>query len=100
MQTTPDEGTTTPRSEEAGASSKRAAKKSPDVSPYILSPFVAERAKAVAVSRRAASKDLTAQKLASTPYRFREQVTGNTSTMVIPRVSSENRPYLTKLNQK
>ena len=44
MQTTPDEGTTTPRSEEAGASSKRAAKKSPDVSPYILSPFVAERA--------------------------------------------------------
>ncbi|MHB2025887.1 MAG: class I SAM-dependent DNA methyltransferase [Elusimicrobiota bacterium] len=57
-------------------------------------PPVSERLQAVAKSRIAATKDVAAQKLASTPYRFREQVTAKISTLVIPRVSSENRPYL------
>ena len=57
-------------------------------------PSVAERMQAVCLSRKAATNDLTAKKLISTPYRFREQMTGKVNTMVIPRVSSENRPYL------
>ncbi|MDL2284974.1 lactate dehydrogenase [Oxalobacter sp. OttesenSCG-928-P03] len=57
-------------------------------------PLVAERLRAVAQSRSAATNDTTAQKLVSTPYRFREQVTGDISTLIIPRVSSENRSYL------
>ena len=39
LQATPDEGTTTPRSEAAETSSKRAAAMSPYVSPYILFSF-------------------------------------------------------------
>ena len=57
-------------------------------------PPVAERLRAVVESRSSATNDITARKLVSTPYRFREQVTGEVSVLIIPRVSSENRPYL------
>lgn len=57
-------------------------------------PSVAERLHAVSLSRSAATNDVTAKKLVATPFRFREQMTGTVSTMIIPRVSSENRPYL------
>ena len=57
-------------------------------------PSVAERLRAVGLSRSAATNDVTAKKLVSTPFRFREQMTGKASTLIIPRVSSENRPYL------
>jgi len=55
---------------------------------------VAHRVSQVEASRLAARKDATAQKLAQTPYRFREQVLAEHYVMVVPRVSSENRPYL------
>jgi len=48
----------------------------------------------VAKSRLAAKKDKAAQKLADTPYRFRDQFVAESHTLVIPRVSSENRPFL------
>lgn len=57
-------------------------------------PSIAKRLQAVKEARKAAVKDLAAQKLSMSPFRFREQATGVNSTMVIPRVSSENRPYL------
>ena len=55
---------------------------------------IAERVSKVEASRRAAKKDAAAQKLADMPYRFREQVTAEHYVIVVPRVSSENRPYL------
>ncbi len=39
-------------------------------------------------------KDASAQKLAATPWRFREQVMSKKWTIIVPRVSSEDRPYL------
>jgi len=45
-------------------------------------------------SRQNAKNDQAAQKLAHKPYRFRDQVTAKKHLLVIPRVSSENRPYL------
>lgn len=39
-------------------------------------------------------EDASAKKLAETPWRFREQVMSKKQTIVVPRVSSENRPYL------
>jgi len=57
-------------------------------------PAIARRVKDVASARRAATKDASAQKLADTPWRFREQTMGNSHVLVVPRVSSENRPYL------
>ena len=48
----------------------------------------------MAKSRLAAKKDKAAQKLADTPYRFRDQFVAESHTLVIPRVSSENRPFL------
>ena len=57
-------------------------------------PPIAQKVAEVAKSRRAAKQDKAAQKLAETPYRFRDQVTAEKSVMAIPRVSSENRPYL------
>lgn len=53
-----------------------------------------ERIKATKASRESARKDKTAQKLAEMPYRFRDQVMARERVMVVPRVSSENRPYL------
>jgi len=55
---------------------------------------IARKLEAVATARRAAKQDKAAQKLAATPHRFREQLTAQSSVMVVPRVSSENRPYL------
>ncbi len=55
---------------------------------------VAARMHTVAESRKAATQDKAAQKLATTPYRFRDQESGHTHTLVVPRVSSENRPCL------
>lgn len=57
-------------------------------------PVIAERLAAVAKSRAAATGDATARKLIATPHRFREQAASKTCTLIIPRVSSENRPYL------
>ena len=59
-----------------------------------LIPKIAERVEAVKQSRSAAVKDASAQKLASTPWRFREQLMAEKHTLIVPRVSSENRPYL------
>ncbi len=57
-------------------------------------PQIAERMRAVSIARRAATQDKTAQKLASTPYRFRDQEISVDHVLVVPRVSSENRPFL------
>lgn len=45
-------------------------------------------------ARLAAKQDKAAQKLAETPWKFRDQVTASFHTIVMPRVSSENREYL------
>ncbi|MBF0333590.1 MAG: class I SAM-dependent DNA methyltransferase [Alphaproteobacteria bacterium] len=55
---------------------------------------IAQRMEAVATARRAATQDKAAQKLAETSYRFRDQKTAKDHSLVVPRVSSENRPYL------
>ena len=55
---------------------------------------IAERMQAVVIARRAAKQDKAAQKLAETPYRFRDQETAKNHVLVVPRVSSENRPCL------
>lgn len=39
-------------------------------------------------------EDSSAKKLANTPWRFREQFMSVKQTIIVPRVSSENRPYL------
>jgi hypothetical protein len=57
-------------------------------------PSIKERLDAVAAARKAAIKDKTAQKLAATPWKFREQESAKDCVIVVPRVSSENRPYL------
>ena len=57
-------------------------------------PAIARRVEDVARARRAATKDASARKLADTPWRFREQTMGKHHVLVVPRVSSENRPYL------
>ena len=55
---------------------------------------IAARIKRVKESRLAAVKDATAQKLAEYPHRFREQTVAKFFSLIVPRVSSENRPYL------
>jgi hypothetical protein len=57
-------------------------------------PSIRDRVTAVQESRRAATKDQSAQKLISSPYRFRDQFEASDATLIVPRVSSENRPYL------
>ncbi len=57
-------------------------------------PAIARRVDDVARARRAATKDASARKLADTPWRFREQTMGKLHVLIVPRVSSENRPYL------
>lgn len=57
-------------------------------------PEFAEKVEDVAKCRLAAKKDTAAQKLAKTPYRFRDQFVATSHVIAIPRVSSENRPYL------
>lgn len=65
-----------------------------DLADAMQVPQIASKIEAVAAARRAATQDKTAQKLADTPYRFREQVTARERALIVPRVSSENRPYL------
>jgi len=65
-----------------------------DVKSAMNIPQIASRIAEVVVARKAAKQDQTAQKLAETPYRFREQFTAKSHVLVIPRVSSENRPFL------
>ena len=48
----------------------------------------------VCAKRIAATADKAAQDLARTPYRFRDQAEASTSTLIVPRVTSERRPYL------
>ncbi len=67
---------------------------------------IAERVAAVKASRIAAGngvskegekkkkEDASAKRLAETPWRFREQMMSERETIIIPRVSSENRSYL------
>lgn len=55
---------------------------------------VASRMEQVVYARRAATQDKAAQKLAETPYRFRDQITAAHHIIVVPRVSSENRSAL------
>ena len=57
-------------------------------------PAVLARFQASAAARKAATNDKAAQKLAEKPWRFRDQVTASSHTLVMPRVSSENREYL------
>jgi hypothetical protein len=57
-------------------------------------PEIAIRIKEVELSRLAAKKDKSAQKLALTPYKFREQMSAIKSAIIVPRISSENRDYL------
>lgn len=45
-------------------------------------------------ARAKMKNDKSAQKLAMTPYKFREQYMGERQTIVMPAISSENRPYL------
>ena len=53
-----------------------------------------ERLLRVRAARLDAKKDATAQKLAGTPHLFREQTVAKRYSIIVPRVSSENRPYL------
>jgi len=57
-------------------------------------PAVASRLLEVQRARLAATKDKSAQKLASTPYRFRDQFEAEEHVFVVPRHSSENRQHL------
>ncbi len=57
-------------------------------------PSIAEKMMQVTKARKTATKDKAAQKLAETPYRFRDQVTAKKMVLAVPRVSSENRPFL------
>lgn len=65
-----------------------------DASKAAAIPALREKFYASAAARRSAKNDMAAQKLAETPWRFRDQVTGDFHTLVMPRVSSENREYL------
>ena len=65
-----------------------------DLADAMRVPQIASKIEAVAVARLAATQDKTAQKLAGTPFRFREQVVARGRSLIVPRVSSENRPYL------
>lgn len=64
------------------------------VSEAMTIPALREKIEASAGARRAAKTDKAAQKLAETPWRFRDQVTGKVHTIIMPRVSSEQREYL------
>jgi len=48
----------------------------------------------VRAERKSKERDKTAQSMAGRPYRFRDQLTANLYTIVVPQVSSEQRPYL------
>lgn len=52
------------------------------------------RIKRVEAARKEVKNDIQAQKLVSSPYRFRDQYEASKHLLVVPIVSSENRPYL------
>ena len=56
-------------------------------------PEIAARLEQVVKYRVKATKDKTAQKLAATPHRFREQYTAHRHTIIVPRVSAESRNF-------
>lgn len=57
-------------------------------------PPIKQRLQKVAAARAKMKSDNSAQKLAKTPHKFREQFLGDVHTIVIPAITSENRPYL------
>ncbi len=60
----------------------------------LKTPPIAALVNSVATARQQAVKDAAAQKLATVPWRFREQSEAIDYTIVMPRVSSYNRQYL------
>ena len=57
-------------------------------------PLIWQRVESVRATRIEKKKDTQAQKLVSTPYRFRDQYEAESLLTIVPIVSSENRPYL------
>ncbi|WP_339650576.1 DNA methyltransferase [uncultured Salegentibacter sp.] len=57
-------------------------------------PEISTRLKKVEKTRKLKTKDTQAQKLSSTPHRFRDQYEAKKKLLVVPIVSSENREYL------
>ena len=57
-------------------------------------PAIAERLDKVAAARAKQETDKGAQKLALNPHKFREQFLAARHVVVMPAISSENRPYL------
>ncbi|KUR74219.1 DNA methyltransferase [Novosphingobium sp. Fuku2-ISO-50] len=57
-------------------------------------PPIAERLRKVAAARAKMTSDASARKLAETPHRFRDCFLGDDHIIVMPAISSENRPYL------
>ena len=55
---------------------------------------IKRRIEGVRAARREKSSDAQAQKLLDTPYRFRDQYEAVSNLLVVPIVSSENRPFL------
>lgn len=52
------------------------------------------RSKGGSDNNKKKKEDASAKKLANTPWRFREQAMSEKHTIIVPRVSSEHRPYL------
>ena len=65
-----------------------------DLATALKNPEISRCIEEVKDARLKAVKDASAQKLAETPYRFREQIAIRDHVIVVPRVSSENREYL------
>lgn len=65
-----------------------------ELSDALKIPLIASKIQEVENARRAAKQDKAAQKLADTPYKFREQLVAKKHILVVPKVSSENRPFL------
>jgi hypothetical protein len=57
-------------------------------------PQISHRLDLIAAARAKMTTDKSAQKLARTPHKFREQFLGTHHTIVVPAISSENRPFL------
>ncbi len=57
-------------------------------------PEIWQRIEKVAQSRKEKTRDGQAQTLVATPYKFRDQYEAKKQLLVVPIVSSENRPYL------
>ncbi|MGY0635126.1 class I SAM-dependent DNA methyltransferase [Luteimonas sp. A478] len=57
-------------------------------------PGIESRIEGVRAARMEKQKDAQAQRLVDTPWRFRDQYEARERLMVVPIVSSENRPYL------